>query len=998
VRANECDRGAPRNMECLVQFLNNTQHKFIIDRRSKGQFLLDCVFKHLNLIETDFFGLKYLPQESHQIQDKKAIATNIIGSASTTIDKSTVSSKAQPQASAHDHSSPSFTDLAPSTAINATSNHHNLNNDCSTSSVITCQITPNGTNSNGIVTCLNEGQAEEHQQQAANSICEDDLRLFTSVEERWLDPAKSVRKQCKIGPPFKFYFRVKFYVSDPSKLADDTTRNHLYLQLRQDILNNRLIVPTCSAILLASYILQSEVGDYKRELLEGDYISNFRLLPNQSDDMKKKVIELHKQHKSLSSADAEYQFLEHAAKKLDCYGVEFYNAKDSNKFDVQIGVSSNGIVVLKGLRIVGQFSWAKIIKILFKKRIFSIQLRRIDGENCDNFIEFNLLTNQACKLFWEECVAQHSFFRLHQPKSPPKKFFSFLNFSSKFQYSGKTEYQTMEESRKRSFSHFSRAPSKHYARRTIPIGRPSWSESTSCQDGTTHVEENKTQGHDDISKNITHDISAPISTKKPSDGRLLNGISSFESTSAYRPKSLTLKSFVFIDESKNFSTQKQSEVIPSIEGKMTSPDDQDEISATHRTCDSRNETNSNDLKRSESLRIPDSIKEAIYLTKRAGVSSGSQLAKISESLREKFMVGRPKVRISSKTTEEESLGDQIDSNNPETNSDISPNTVRLSPGRDGKYGFKIREASSKDFKLARAKKSKERCIVIYDVSPSSPAALCEPKLNEGDQIVTINGISTDGLSESKVGSLIKSIQHHKPPELVLEIIPRFDIASLESCSADVSTNISRLSPVSTSSKRPNQMQSLSSSIKDIKVSLENDDLIKEFEKLSRKKEDESHEESKLTENINKNRYQDILPYDSTRVQLVDSMTGDYINASFVDMPVPSGSVNRYIATQGPLASTCDDFWQMVWEQNCSLIIMVTPLIEAGRIKCHKYWPDEKEDIRYGQIRIRNLHEKSRTATIDRTIQMVDVKVCTTHSYPSLSLMRSLISICLFSER
>ena len=90
------------------------------------------------------------------------------------------------------------------------------------------------------------------------------------------------------------------------------------------------------------------------------------------------------------------------------------------------------------------------------------------------------------------------------------------------------------------------------------------------------------------------------------------------------------------------------------------------------------------------------------------------------------------------------------------------------------------------------------------------------------------------------------------------------------------------------------------------------------------------------------------------------------------MAVPSGSVNHY-STHGTLSSTCEDFWQMVWEQDCSLIIMVIPLIEASRVKCHKYWSGEKEEVRYGHIFVPNLNEKSKTATIDRTIQLTDAK-------------------------
>lgn len=74
-----------------------------------------------------------------------------------------------------------------------------------------------------------------------------------------------------------------------------------------------------------------------------------------------------------------------------------------------------------------------------------------------------------------------------------------------------------------------------------------------------------------------------------------------------------------------------------------------------------------------------------------------------------------------------------------------------------------------------------------------------------------------------------------------------------------------------------------------------------------------------------------------------SCTGDYINASYVNMKIPNTQVvNRYIATQGPLKKTIGDFWMMVFEQSAKLIVMVTPLIEDGRRKCDKYWPEKNE--------------------------------------------------------
>lgn len=66
------------------------------------------------------------------------------------------------------------------------------------------------------------------------------------------------------------------------------------------------------------------------------------------------------------------------------------------------------------------------------------------------------------------------------------------------------------------------------------------------------------------------------------------------------------------------------------------------------------------------------------------------------------------------------------------------------------------------------------------------------------------------------------------------------------------------------------------------------------------------------------------------------------------MEIPSSAIiNRYIATQGPLTNTCSDFWLMIWEQRSSLIVSATPLVERGKIKCAKYWPETGEELSVG---------------------------------------------------
>ena len=90
------------------------------------------------------------------------------------------------------------------------------------------------------------------------------------------------------------------------------------------------------------------------------------------------------------------------------------------------------------------------------------------------------------------------------------------------------------------------------------------------------------------------------------------------------------------------------------------------------------------------------------------------------------------------------------------------------------------------------------------------------------------------------------------------------------------------------------------------------------------------------------------------------------------MEIPSsGIINRYIATQGPLATTCDEFWQMVWEQKCCLVVMVTPLKEQGRTKCHKYWPDIGETETFNHLRIINTKEDGNEAMIEREFKLIN---------------------------
>lgn len=134
--------------------------------------------------------------------------------------------------------------------------------------------------------------------------------------------------------------------------------------------------------------------------------------------------------------------------------------------------------------------------------------------------------------------------------------------------------------------------------------------------------------------------------------------------------------------------------------------------------------------------------------------------------------------------------------------------------------------------------------------------------------------------------------------------------------------------------------------------LEAGSLVAQFEQLYRRKPGLTVTEARRQDNEKKNRYRDISPYDTTRVILTSTSSGDYINASYVNMEVQgSGIINRYIASQGPLAGTCTDFWHMVWEQQSTLIVMLTTVVEQGRVKCHRYWPRLYETVDFGILQV-----------------------------------------------
>ncbi|XP_047224372.1 receptor-type tyrosine-protein phosphatase F isoform X14 [Girardinichthys multiradiatus] len=122
----------------------------------------------------------------------------------------------------------------------------------------------------------------------------------------------------------------------------------------------------------------------------------------------------------------------------------------------------------------------------------------------------------------------------------------------------------------------------------------------------------------------------------------------------------------------------------------------------------------------------------------------------------------------------------------------------------------------------------------------------------------------------------------------------------------------------------------------------------------------------------KNRLVNIMPFESTRVclQPIRGVEGsDYINASFID---GYRQQKAYIATQGPLAETTEDFWRMLWEHNSTIVVMLTKLREMGREKCHQYWPAERS-ARYQYFVVDPMAEYNMPQYILREFKVTDAR-------------------------
>nr|XP_015216627.1 PREDICTED: FERM, RhoGEF and pleckstrin domain-containing protein 2 isoform X1 [Lepisosteus oculatus]XP_015216628.1 PREDICTED: FERM, RhoGEF and pleckstrin domain-containing protein 2 isoform X1 [Lepisosteus oculatus]XP_015216629.1 PREDICTED: FERM, RhoGEF and pleckstrin domain-containing protein 2 isoform X1 [Lepisosteus oculatus]XP_015216630.1 PREDICTED: FERM, RhoGEF and pleckstrin domain-containing protein 2 isoform X1 [Lepisosteus oculatus]XP_015216631.1 PREDICTED: FERM, RhoGEF and pleckstr len=256
----------------------------------------------------------------------------------------------------------------------------------------------------------------------------------------WLEPLKLVVKQVRRPKNTLFRLSVKFFPPDPGQLQEEYTRYLFALQMKRDLTEGRLTCTENTAALLASHLLQSEIGDYD-DMADREYLKLNKLLPNQ-ERVQEKIMEFHRRHVGQTPAESDFQVLE-IARKLEMYGVRFHPAADREGTKINLSVAHMGLQVFQGNTKINTFNWSKIRKLSFKRKRFLIKLHpEVHGPHQDT-LEFLMASRDQCKVFWKNCVEYHTFFRLFDQPKPKSKAILFSRGSS-FRYSGRTQKQLVE--------------------------------------------------------------------------------------------------------------------------------------------------------------------------------------------------------------------------------------------------------------------------------------------------------------------------------------------------------------------------------------------------------------------------------------------------------------------------------------------------------------------------------------------------------------------------
>lgn len=177
-----------------------------------------------------------------------------------------------------------------------------------------------------------------------------------------------------------FSFRVKFYPADPHRLTG-CGRFMLYQQLKRDLRHGRLYCSSGEAAALGALIVQEELGDYDVELHQGDYVAGLRLALRQTDQLERKIMELHQKREPGQAPQVAQEEFMQLARSLETYGIDPHPVKDHRGTQLYLGINFSGISTFAAGRRAQHFRWTEVHKLNYEGKMFIAHLTYRDTEN-----------------------------------------------------------------------------------------------------------------------------------------------------------------------------------------------------------------------------------------------------------------------------------------------------------------------------------------------------------------------------------------------------------------------------------------------------------------------------------------------------------------------------------------------------------------------------------------------------------------------------------------
>ncbi|KAL5278706.1 FRMD5 family protein [Megaselia abdita] len=222
----------------------------------------------------------------------------------------------------------------------------------------------------------------------------------------------------------------------------------LYQQLKRDLRHGRLYCSLGESAALGSLIVQEEIGDYDEEICPGNYVSNMVLALRQTDQLERKVMELHKKREPGQDSSVAMDEFMGIARGLETYGIDPHPVKDHRGTQLYIGINHSGISTFMSGRRSQHFRWSEVQKINYEGKMFIAHLCYTDSsrEVKKHTIGFKCPSSAACRYVWRCAIEQMLFFTL--PNSQNASVVTgggFFSWGTKFKYTGRTEREILTE-------------------------------------------------------------------------------------------------------------------------------------------------------------------------------------------------------------------------------------------------------------------------------------------------------------------------------------------------------------------------------------------------------------------------------------------------------------------------------------------------------------------------------------------------------------------------